>query len=166
LALAGRWARVGVTTVEQVPHVEMGVSVGSGVDVDVDQLGHSARMGDGQPGLLRGFAQGAFPGGLTRVDVAARLHPDPEDPMAMEDHAARANHEGRAGDVDRAGVLAEGIREQLELGEELLDAGPFPVVDRCSGPNLGHHLLTDPESACIRHRAGRYRVLLPNLSRA
>ena len=91
LALPRRRRRIGVVGVDAVAQVEVGVTTRAGVDVDVDQLGLVAGEAGREPGLLRRLPHGGVPRRLARVDVPARLDPDAERlvPVQQRCRAAR-----------------------------------------------------------------------------
>ena len=67
------------------------------------------------------FAKGCLGRRFAIVDVAPRLHPDPE-PAVLEQHdPARADDEGRARHVNRIGVFVERVAQARSQVQELCD---------------------------------------------
>src|SRR5207245_1442743 len=112
-ALPGRRARVDRWRGEEIAQIEVGVAPAARPDVEVDQLrpagpsrraaGPSRRaaagrtaagpaVASGQAGLLGDLPDGRLRGRLAGLEVAARLQPDPEDPVEVEEHAPLADH--------------------------------------------------------------------------
>jgi hypothetical protein len=70
-----------------------------------------------ETGLFERFAKRRRFGTFVRVDVAARLNPDTEEPVAMQDDPARRHHEGRGGEVVKVLLLGERIARPDETFE-------------------------------------------------
>jgi len=83
-----------------------------------------------EPGLLVRLAQGGLPRCLAVVDVPARLEPDPQALVQMQNHAPRADDDGRTRDVHGIGLLVEGVLEPRELLEEGPDRRSLAFVYR------------------------------------
>jgi hypothetical protein len=88
LAGGGRSGAVGVGE-QQVADVEVDVPAGPLVDVDVDEASAPPAGATAvEPALLGGLAHGRLGHGLARVDVPARLQPDADPLVPVEQHPA------------------------------------------------------------------------------
>ena len=96
-----------------------------------------------------------------RVDVPARLDPDVERLVAVQQDAAGPDDDRRPGDVDRVGVLVEGLLEALDLGAEPLDAAPFALVHRRPRRDVGQDLA---QHVVLGHDRREYRSRPAGLS--
>ena len=88
--------------------------------------GHSSP----QPGLLARLPPGRLPGGLPRLQVAARLQPQPQPLVAVQDDAARPDDQRRAGHMGGVGLLVEGTRQAAEGHQDAMPRSGLPAVDR------------------------------------
>ena len=120
---------------QEVAQVEVGMTEGRLMDVEVDQAGPPAGMRHLEPELLDGLAQGGLGWLLAGVDVPAGLHPAGEALVQVQDRAPGAHDDGRGRDVGGVGVLVVGIGEAVQLGQEAVLGGGLP---RRGGPVLGH----------------------------
>jgi len=83
-----------------------------------------------EPGLLVRLAQGGLPRCFTAVNVPARLEPDSQALVQVQDHAPPADDNGRTRHVHSIGLLVEGVLESRELFEENLDRRSLAFVYR------------------------------------
>ena len=110
LALTPRRARVSVGGPKQIAQVEVHVTGGGGMDVDMHQPRARKRMPQRQTRLLRRLSHRRLAGRLARVEVTTRLQPDPEPFVPVQDRATRADDDRGTGDVHRPGEAVEGPR--------------------------------------------------------
>jgi hypothetical protein len=129
-AFAFRWRRITVITCQDVPQVEMRVTLRSCVYVDMDQ----GRLCFGKPELEARFFDGLAPSAVPRrlicFNVTARLQPNAEALVFVEDNATRANHDRRAGDMDDVGILSEWVGESVEGFQECSNRLALTLIER------------------------------------
>jgi hypothetical protein len=136
----------------------MGVAVGSGMDVHMDEPRTFPGVRKREPGLLLRLSKSRITGLFARVDVTTRLHPAPEAPVHVEDRPPRADHNGRARHVDRIGILVERALESIESSEDALTCHGLGLVDCRVGEHFGTYLggipSRQPRAAVLvrRHR--------------
>ena len=58
------------------------------VDVQVKENGHGLRVPEGEPGLLPRLPECCGPWALAGVEMAARLQPQAESPVKVENHTS------------------------------------------------------------------------------
>lgn len=102
----------------------MDVAAGGRVHVHVDQA--AIPQPEVKAGLLDRLPQGRVGRRLARLQVAARLQPEPQQLVAVEEQAARAGHDGRGGDVGEVGFAVEGPLQDRERGQE--GGARFPLA--------------------------------------
>ena len=135
----------------------MGVTIGSGMDVHMDEPRTFPGVRKREPGLLLRLSKSRITGLFARVDVTTRLHPAPEAPVHVEDRPPRADHNGRARHVDRIGILVERALESIESSEDALTCRCLALVDCRVAEHFRTHLagipLRQPRAAfLVRHR--------------
>ena len=132
---------------------------GGRVDVDVEEPGPVGGMAQRQAGLLLPTHAGRPPRGLTRVEVAARLHPPVQPLVHVQDRPAPADDDRRAGDVRGVGVEVERV-PGAHRARSGCAPGPRPHGRRpgsCRGDgaaDLGHQ---SPRPAIARRLGARSR---------
>jgi hypothetical protein len=80
-------------------------------------------------------------GVLAEIDVAARLDPDAQLAMAVEEHAGGGDHEGRSGQMRREGMLVEGVFEFWGRLENGGDRVGFSIINRIKILDLAEEIL-------------------------
>ena len=86
LALTRRRGWVLPTRQQPVPEVEVNMPATSAMDVQVEEDGHGLRIAEGEPGLLPRLPECCGPGAFAGVEMAARLQPQAEPPVEVENH--------------------------------------------------------------------------------
>lgn len=117
--------------------------------VEVDMEGPLVHEPRHQAGLLAHFPLHGDLERFTGIDVPARLQPDPESAVPVEQHVAvSVNDDPRRCHMRRIGRLAEGVREPVQQGADPIQAVLFAMIDRrmmCQGvqqlPRGGDHTM-------------------------
>jgi hypothetical protein len=135
----------------------MGVAIGSGMDVHMDEPRTFLGVRKREPGLLLRLSKSRITGLLARVEVPTGLHPAPEAPVHVENRPPRADHDCRARHVDRIGILVERALESVQSSEDALTCHGLALVDCRVGEHFRTYLggipLRQPTAAVlVRHR--------------
>ncbi len=75
------------------------------------------------------------------IDVTARLHPDTQSTVTVQDHAARRNNEGRGREVVLVLVLRKGITRPRQPVERHVNGDLLARIDRRDALNLRPQIL-------------------------
>ena len=134
----------------------MRVAARAWVDVDVHQrrsfVAEFATQVRGEAGLLDGFAQRRLPRQFALVDVTARLQPQPETLVLVQQHSSVivGEHDRGSSDVHLVGLLGEGPVERVEEALEGDDGRAFVGIDGAASEDGGTNRLAH-RLAGIRH---------------
>ena len=114
------WARMDI-------HVHQAVVIGP-----VNELGIEPRL---LPNLAAGGGPRRFPG----LDMAARLKPEAEPLVPVEQQPPGSDDHRRPCDMDGAGVLGERFGKAVELAQDPAHRRPFPLVEGSASPDCTPH---------------------------
>jgi hypothetical protein len=149
LALIGRRTGVVAGRPQHIPQVEMGVSAGPVVHVDVHDGRRESLVLAPQARLLTHLSEGGVGRFLAWVDVTARLEPQSQALVAVQQHPAITDDHCGARDVRRVGVLVE---RPAQLAERPQDRHPRPrlaVIHRRDSRNLRAHPREPPAGSLV-----------------
>ncbi len=107
LTLARRRAWLDVGGDQQVTQVEMGVVSSPGMHIDMDEFGPGVRMLRVEARLLCRFPAGSIPWRFVRIDVSARLKPDSQPLVQVQNDTAGSDDKSRSGDMNGTCGLVE-----------------------------------------------------------
>ncbi len=116
----------------------MGVAVGCGMDVQVDEPRAVRWVRKCQAGLFLRLTKSSIRGHLAGIDVPTWLHPAPEAPVHVQHRPTGAYHDGGSRHVDRIGIHIEGAFQGVESSKNPLSRQSLTLV----GGQVGEYLRT------------------------